>query len=295
MNINSRRRSFFNRHPDYRRLMHARELIELAALVSAHGSVVIQSNEPIPADSIEQYWASSKVRLDRWSRSLKDFTLQADSGAWRREQDWREVRGVLEEVLTSEILTRVWTAVLCAHDRACGTDQVESVARSVLIGHNEARNRVLKLLVRGTAIKVDAALKLNRLRRRAERWTDLLVGRVSSKYSVAEFAIDPKRAHDFAEETLGQRGSTSTNRAWPLLMASLREAFRRELSVASPNADVNARIAAAILACFPSELFDTTGLYRSLWLMRVISLAEDAENMVADLLGPGQADSLSRW
>ena len=109
--------------------MHARELVELAALVSAHGPVLIRSGQPIPAGSIEEYWLASKVRLDRWAWSLKGFTEQADADARRRQAQWPAVRGVLEEILAAEVLTRVWTAVLCAHDRHRGADEVEPVAR----------------------------------------------------------------------------------------------------------------------------------------------------------------------
>lgn len=269
--------------------MHARELIELAALVSAHGPVLVQGDGHIPARGIEQYWANSKVRLDRWMRSLKQFSQQSADG--QGEHHWLEIRGVLEEVLTGEILTRVWTAVLCACDRTHGTDNVEPVARSVMIGHVEARHRVLTLLTHGTNIEAKAAVKLNRVRRRAERWADLLVGRLGDMLDVSEFAIDPKRAQDFAEDMPGRRGSPVSDLAWPLVFASVRTAFQRELGAVSPNADLNAGIASAILACFPSEMLDSTGLFRSLWLMRITSAAEDAQCMIEDLLAYDRADS----
>ena len=77
-------------------------------------------------------------------------------------------------------------------------------------------------------------------------------------------------------------------------MASLRTAFQRELGAVSPNGDLNAAIASGILACFPSELFDSTGLFRSLWLMRITSAAEDAQVMIEELLAPERPDSVSR-
>ena len=61
--------------------MHARELIELAALVSAHGPVLVQSGERISSEGVEQYWTTSKVRLDRWGRSLKEFANLTNSNA----------------------------------------------------------------------------------------------------------------------------------------------------------------------------------------------------------------------
>jgi hypothetical protein len=274
--------------------MHARELIELAALVSAHGPIMVQGDVQIPARGIEQYWTSSKIRLDRWARSLKSFSRQVQPGVRRGEQQWLELRGVLEEILTGEILTRVWTAVLCLYDRTHGTDEAESVARSVLVGHTEARHRVLMLLAHGANIDAQAVVKLNRLRRRSERWTDLLIGRLSDTLDMSEFAIDPQRAQDFAEDSPSRRGFEPSGLAWPLLLASLRKAFQRELGAISPNADLNARIASGILACFPSQMFDSTDLFGSLWLMRITSAAEEAQVMIEELLSPEQPEAVGR-
>jgi hypothetical protein len=273
--------------------MHARELIELAALASAHGPVLVRSDQPISTSGIEQYWTNSKVRLDRWTHSLKEFTRPSDAGVRRREQIWPEARGVVEEILSGEILTRVWAAVLSAYDRTRGTDEAEPIARSVMIGHSEARHRVLSLLSNASGIDPRTAVKLNRLRRHCERWTDLLVGRLAEIQDISDFAVDPKRAMDFAEDALGRRGFEASRLAWPLLLASLRKAFQRELGPVSPNADLNARIAAGVLACFPTEVFDSTGLLRSLWLMRMTTITDDAVSMIEGLLAPELPDSLS--
>lgn len=270
--------------------MHTRELIELAAIVSAHGPVLVESKEPIPAQNIEQYWTTSKVRLDRWAWRLKRFgtgigsTNQPDSGVRQHWNQWTGIRGVLEEILAGEMLTRVWTAVLCAYDRRRGTDEVAPVARSVMIGQMEARHRVLTLMVRAPGIDADAGMKLNRLRTRVERWTDLLIGHLMGLDDVSEFAFDPQRAKDFAED-MRCRGSLSGGRqAWPLMMASLRAAFQQNLASQSPNAELNARIAATILGCFSTDLFDSTGLLRSLWLMRMTNIAEDTQCKIDELL-----------
>lgn len=277
--------------------MHARELVELAAVVSAHGPALVRSTRRLSAASLEAYWTASKCRLDRWGRSLKRFTGDAAGAtAQRRRARWPLIRSVLEEILTGEVLTRVWTAVVCAHDRHHGSDEAEAIARSVLIGHLEARHRVLTLLVRGPGIETEGAVKLNHLRRRTERWTDLLVGYLAGLHDVGEFAIDPARAKDFAED-LRRRSSLEGGplnadayscpaewAAWPLVLASLRAAFQKGLHPVSPNADLNAQIASGILACFRQELFDSAGLFRSLWLTRLATVADDAQGMVEELL-----------
>ena len=194
------------------------------------------------------------------------------------------LRGVLEEILTGEVLTRVWAAAMCAHDHRAGTDFAEPIARSVLIGHLEARHRVLTLLVRGPAIDADLAVKLNQLRRRTERWTDMLVARLAEVCGIREFTFDPQRAQDFADDLSFQASLTGARHAWPLVMASLQAAFQQGLCPVSPNPDLNAQIAESILSAFPPEAFDSMGLLRSPWMLRVFSVTNDAQGMLDELL-----------
>ena len=191
---------------------------------------------------------------------------------------------MLEEILSGEMLTRVWTAVLCAYDRRRHSDEAEPAARSVMIGHMEARHRVLTLMVRGPGIDAEAALKLNRLRRRTERWTDLLVGHLAGGCAVERICLRPATGPRLCRRLAGSKPASRRPQVWPLVLASLRTAFRQVLSAESPNAELNARIAAGILACFPADLFDSTGLMRSLWLMRLMNAAEDTQGMIEDLL-----------
>jgi hypothetical protein len=264
--------------------MHVRRLVELAGILASDGPLLVCCSEPLSADGIEQYWTTSKVRLDRWACRLKTFSQQTNRDAKRQRTQWPTTYGVMEEILVSEMLTRVWTALLSAHDRQHGRDDAEPIARSVMIGHMEARHRVLSLMVHGPDIRVEAAVRLNHLRRRTERWTDLLIGHLPRQYDVSEFATDPQRARDFADDVQQRSRLAGGRNTWPLITASLRAAFRCGLSPVSPNADLNARIANSILSCFSSEAFDSTGLFLSPWLMRLSKITDEAQGMIAELL-----------
>lgn len=277
--------------------MHARELIELAGLVAAHGAMLIEGRQPIPAENVGQYWISSKLRLDRWARTLRSFVDQPPE---KTGPTPRVVRGTLEEIFAGEVLTRVWTAVLCGYDRHRGSDDAEPLARNILLGHVEARHRALLTLSNGAGIDAAAAVQLNRLRRRAERWSDLLVGHLAARCELAEFAADPDRAREFAEEEEHRRLEDAGSRppSWCLAeeihdpfigmaLASLQSAFQHVFGTVSPNADLNARIGASVLGCFPAELFDGFGFFNSLWIDRLITVADEAQQMIDELVtGP---------
>jgi hypothetical protein len=263
--------------------MNAHELVELAAIVSAQGPGLVKAVDRIPENGLEQYWTASKVRLDRWCHALRNFSTLAEDPKWR-QANWARIRIILEEVITGEMLTRVWTAVLCSHDRTHQRNEAEPIARSVLLGHLEARHRVLTLLLNTPGLEVKTAAKLNWLYDLSERWTDMLVGYLYGLGDLSEFAIDRDRARDFSRDLREESIHPGRRIVWPLILSSLRACFRQELTAESPNADVNLRIGAGIIACFPSDLFDSTGQFQSLWLVRLNHSASDAQNLLGELL-----------
>jgi len=261
--------------------MQACELVELAGLVSTHGASLVECSRPISMTALESYWSASKCRLDRWGRELKQHESRAVAGC--PQQRAGSPAGIIEEIFSGEVLARVWAAVLSAHDRRHGMEDAEIVSRSVLLSHLESRNRALKLLLDSTALNHREAVRLNRLRRTTERWADMLLGHLPDAKHLAEFAVEPARAMEFSADFRHHAGAGNRGAAWALLQLSLREAFRRSLTVISPNADLHARIATSVVSCFPEELFDSTGLMKSLWLSRLTHGANDAQGMIDEL------------
>ena len=111
--------------------------------------------------------------------------------------------------------------------------------------------------------------------RRAESWSDLLVGYLSVTEDVCQFAADSERARDFAED-FRDEGS----RTWSLMFASLRASFATAFDRTSPNADLNGEIAAGVILCFQPEVFDATGLLRPLWISRLQYATNETQCMI---------------
>jgi hypothetical protein len=268
--------------------MHCRDLVELAALVAVHGGTLVRRGR-ISESALEDYWTASKARLDRWTKSLKNYDqTQQTTGELTSDAAlilaWRDVRPVLEEILTSEVLTRVWTGIACAYDRRNASRGIEPIARSVYGGHLEARNRALNLMVYGRGFNTQEAVELNRLRRRSERWCDMLLGYVITDQPVEEFAFEPQRTREFARDIRDELNRPVSPLGWQLVLSSLRTAFQQGMSQESPNAALNEQISAAILSCFQSELFDSTGMLQSLWMERINHVTSDTEGMLEELL-----------
>jgi hypothetical protein len=197
----------------------------------------------------------------------------------------------LEEIFTGDVLTRVWTAVSIAYDQHHRVEAAEAIARSVFLGQIESTNRAMSLLLKGTGGAVDPSrvTALNGLRRRCERWTDMLVGYLLDTADVSELAPHPERAKEFGHDLRHEMATGNGATAWPLTLAALRAAFQRPRFGDSPNADLNGDIAAAVLSCFPAGLFDQTGLIPSLWLVRLANAAEDTAGMIDQLIDSEEA------
>lgn len=264
--------------------MHARELVELSALVSAFGSALVRRNEPLPLVRVQEYWSAAKIRLDAWSRDLKGYSDRYyQSMPYERTKRWLEIRAVVEEILATETLTRVFTGVVAAAESHLPEKDCEPIARSVLLGHGEARRRALTLLVHGPGVRIEEAVALNRTRSHLERWTDLLLGYIVVERDVAELAHDAGRAREFArdlKETAAWRAGGPT---WSILRASLKGGFRSLLEADTGNGRLNQRIADAVIGCFEAVAGEEFQAWRTPWTDRLLRLADDAQAMLDEL------------
>jgi len=263
--------------------MHARDLLELGVVLAANAPAVIRSGKPVDCGAVEQYWVASKSRLDRWSRSLRQASEMAQKKRPSGNQPDQPLVALLEEIITGELLARVVAAVAAAYDEHHKTDLMGPVAQSVLMGQMEARHRALNLLVQTSLVDAATAVRLNRLRRRTERWTDLLIGYLCALGPLTHLAHDPNRARDFAGD-LRRRGRLRERQLWTIVEGSFRAAFAFGLQPLVPNGQLNRKIAAAVVGFFPPELFDGAGVPRPFWLLRLTETACDAETAVEELL-----------
>lgn len=264
--------------------MHARTLVELAGLLVHHAPAWLALPAPLPQATLERYWVGSKVRLDVWCQELKSASLQPAP----RHTPSSRTAGILAEILASEVLTRVWTGLATLVDRRLACGDYEPVVRSVLIGHLEARHRALRLLLDAHGLRPADVQPLDRLRREAERWTDLLIALLSLDDTlgvVQPLSIDAARAQQFAQDLHVDRRLGRLDLVRGLWLASLRTGAKALDHWPTVHPRLHEEIGAALLAAFPAENFDATGLLRSAWLARLEAGAHDSQVLLDDYLG----------
>lgn len=262
--------------------MHATRLAEMAGWLTACPDSFSGGTRPLDPRRGLRYWTAAKCRLERWQTALRVFETDLQQPD-PRHNPWPAIEVVVQEILISDLLTRVWTALLIQHDRQVGHPELQGIGYSVFIGHLELRNRALRLLLQHRRAGQHTFDRLEPLRRRMERWTDLLLSRISDPETVSRFGFDADRVCNFSAdrhlETGGRRQAMEEQ-----LQGSLSAALTAELNPSPANPGLNAEIVAGILECVPSSRFDSPALPRGLLHMQVEQMRDDAEQMLQTLI-----------
>jgi len=253
--------------------MHANQLAEIGSWVAIHSANLVFGQPPQKLSAANEYWTASKCRLQRWITALKMFDNDIADPS-EGHDPWPAMETVVEEILLSEFLTRVWAASVLCHDKYHDSDEMHGLAHSTFVSHIEARNRAVRLLLASQGTNEEAFDRINLIRRKLERWTDLFM-------AVA----------DFYSERRQDAGPTVVRRQ-QVLMASFA-ADMNALSSHSANPVFNRQIASGILACFPSNRFDSTGLPKSARMLWVEKSQNDTQ-MLVERLADFESESLEK-
>ncbi len=261
--------------------MNATVLAEIGSWIAVHSSPFVFGNRSQVPQVANCYWTASRCRLGRWATALKMFDkdIELDSPD---HDPWPAIEIVVQEILVSELLTRVFSAAMVTHDWNKESDELHGLAHSIHVGQIEARNRALRIMLKGQAKNETAFDRLNALRRRIERWTDLFLAQLPVCKNARSFAFDAERVSDFRLENR-QSADGATAKRQQIFAASLA-ADLQNLSARYPaNPALNRDIASGVLACFPADRFDSHGLPKSIRLIWMEQSQEETGILIQQL------------
>lgn len=261
--------------------MHSAQLAELGSWVAVNSGNLIYGEQDQPLLVATPYWTASKIRLQRWVTALKMFE-QDLANPKKGHRPWPALEIVVQEILMSELLTRVWSATVLTHDWYHQCDEMHGLAHSVNVAHIEAKNRAIRILLRGQADNETAFDRMNGLRRRLERWTDLFLGQLPQGNRSAVFGFDRSRVEDYNREQRESVGPQFVVRQKVLVASFAADMARDQLSY-SANPDLNREIAAGVLACFPTDRFDSSGLPKSARMIWLEKSQQDTQMLLDQL------------
>jgi hypothetical protein len=267
--------------------MHSVLIADLAALASQHGPAIVRAYEEVPPEAVVQYWSTSRSRMELWHQALMRYrTAQRSGDSVAMRTWWHEHLVVMEEVLVTDMLTRVIAALAIGLDESSDReDEVSPVTHCIHLSHLDASNRVHRMMIRGRGSSVQDAVRLNRLRRGVERWTDAFIGRMSYQSpSTIQYAFDLGRAEQFALETRSYPcGPARDTAAW-LMNAAMHDMLQRRTSPEPALPEANRAVATSVLMMMRPEYFDSVGVLKSLWMNRLTAGSSRADRIIDELM-----------
>ncbi len=246
----------------------------LAAVVATHPPDVVMR------EGLSDYWTHSRRRIDRWHQVLGTGNdIFPSTSTTETQRAWAASRPILEEVIASDILTRVWSAVLAGS--AGGPHSEASIGRSIFLAHQEIRGQIFAQMADAPAACNPEVCTLNLIRHSCERWTDLLLARLSRRFRAATTYCCSSRRLFENIHALGQpRDRTPTDAGWAMLLAAFRANVAAAFCSQAASPDLNGKIAAAILGSVDPAQFDSVGLLRSAWQVRLDATSKEATHLL---------------
>ncbi|MCH2126249.1 MAG: hypothetical protein MK165_15780 [Pirellulaceae bacterium] len=273
---------------DEERFMQARDLIDFAAMLATQCEIILERQTSFNDQGLHQYWLASKCRFQNWFEILDPSDSPEPSIV--NENSSVILRPYVEEVLLGEVLTRIWAAIGCAYDAHRPDNAhrqhpaVAPIVRNVYAMHQQGRHRLLTLMASHTTLPLEDRTALDHLRRRCERWNDILLGHVMQHHDVSEFAFSPAVAVASAEDARRAQTTSEWYLKDELTHIALDQTLDGNLLAPSPNQFLNHQILAGIIESLGAEVLDTTELLPSVWIDRVTHLVDDAQELVDSLL-----------
>lgn len=264
-----------------RNSMHATQLADLAAWVAIHSSTFVYGEGENTALNVQDYWAKSKCRIARWNSAVKMFSHDLNDDECNHNP-WPAIEIVVEEIIVSEILTRVMSAALVVYDKYTNSDELKGIAHGILIGHMETRNRAMRLLLHGRAQNEQVFDRINQLRRQVERWTDLFLSRFDNSTAASQFGFKPQRVKDFAGERVVY-SDEEFRRSQQVFIQSMARSLSACTQKFAANPDLNREIATGVMGCFIKDRFDSFGLPKSSQLLWLEKSHNDTQMLVEEL------------
>lgn len=265
--------------------MHSVHLVDLAAVVSEHGPAILYGRETLSPEALTHYWTATHSRFNLWHQAMARYSRAEQLNQESALNDWWEQHTpVMEEILVSEILTRVVAALGIGLDSQASEEEISPVTHAILLNHLEASNRVHQVMLKANGRNMVKAEQLNRVRRGIESWTDVLIGRMALRSrEPLRYAIERERALEYAEEAVLQGYVVIRKTSNALMNMSMHDMISTRLSAEPALPAANREVARSVMLMLRPELFDSVGTLKSLWMHRLENSADQTDRMLEEL------------
>lgn len=239
--------------------MHARWLIDVAALVTYHASAIVQRKTSLQSEIMNRYWLLSRQRFNEWNRTLREYRECLEQApASSRGLIWKQVRPTIEEIFLSDVPVRCLCAL--AHRlEAEGIDKdSHAIANSIFGGQEDLRNRCLHLMSSGIDQPVELTFQLNRVRQSMEIWNDTLIGMIDHPAKVERYAFNKASIVDYTYSEQTQSLNKQQLR-WHFMVSGCQQWIGQHCTSVSTSPTLNELIHRTIFNLMQPEWIESMG------------------------------------
>ena len=246
--------------------MHAITLAELASTLVGVAATILKQRLLPAQEAAQAMWTIHRSRCDEWNYRLASHRVAMNrTGASARSKKWHEVMPVLQEILLTEPITRTLACFASQLEELQLSDEFSPLLHSNLVSHIEARHRCLNLIVFGQGLSVESSVRLNRLRRHLEIYSDQLLAVLPHTPTVESYCFDARAILNTRMEI--SRTTDSLDGKWlqlhlQSLERQLWQNLQSDIDWRAASGRLNHRVSQSVIALLPPQLFDGFGIPR---------------------------------
>lgn len=199
---------------------------------------------------VKSMWQHSRRCLQTWTARLSELSAGVESASSNlSEQVEREFVPLANEFFVVELGVRVWSALLAGED-----DDARDADVRIVLGNNfrrwtQVRTQILSLMLSAPPSCHASLSVVDQLRRRCERWSDLLICQMGASEWAVPLLFDPERADD---SPMGMDDEEETASRQSLALAG-RAVFLNKLPRQAISTLELLELSAALLASLPGN------------------------------------------
>lgn len=168
--------------------------------IAAAARQIAESPHEVPGTVLRQAYQAMRRLQALWKLDLARWELGWSQGASRPGYHRQLLPALMMELSVVEMAVRVWGTTLALRELNRQTCDATRIIRNILNSQMLVRNQLLTVMLQAPPSVAAEVSTAEHIRRRAERWTDVLISKAIGPVPFFEFAFDAERLADYASE-----------------------------------------------------------------------------------------------